>query len=188
MRFLSRLFGEKSKPAGVPLPEYKGPAWAAAFSVSTEPIAMCSQLTPENMIGEEPRQVPTADAMAAPTASSSEGLVRPLPGPDNAVPWPMPSPLGAQMLTFWGTGSARSEAFTLQSDAALRVVTRKGSIEVSVQREDQTFLSDRVCLDGNQVCLGMMAIPRSGTYSLVVESQTGMDWGVTVLYMGHPGF
>ena len=51
---------------------------------------MCSQLTPENMFGEEARQAPTADAMAAPTASSSEGLVRPLAGLDNAVPWPMP--------------------------------------------------------------------------------------------------
>jgi hypothetical protein len=29
-----------------------------------------------------------------------------------------------------------------------------------------------------------MAIPRSGTYSLVVEAEAGLDWGVTVVYRG----
>jgi hypothetical protein len=88
------------------------------------------------------------------------------------------------MLTFWGTGSARSAEFALPSDGALRIVAQGGPIEVRLRREDGSYLTDRACLDGKQVRLGMMAIPSSGTYSLVVESHAGLDWGVTVLYMG----
>jgi hypothetical protein len=183
MGFLSWLVGEKSEGAGSPAPASQRPAWATAFSLSGKPILMCTQLTPENIYAESPRQLPTADAPTAAAASSAEGLLRPLAGADNTVPWPLPPFEGAQMLTFWGTGSARSAEFTLPSDGVLRIVAR-GPIEVRVRRKDGSYLSDRACLAAKQEQLAIMGIPSSGTYSLVVESHAEVDWGVTVLYMG----
>jgi hypothetical protein len=184
MGFFSWLYGEKPKHGGSPAQASRRPAWAAAIPVSSEPIRLCSALTPQNMVGESPRQQQPAEAPAVGTAAPAEGVLQPVAGADNAVPWPMPCPPGAHLLTFWGTGSAHSGEFALPSDGALRIVARGGPIEVRVRRKDGSFLADRASLDGERARLGLLAIPRSGTYSLVVEAEAGLDWGVTVVYRG----
>jgi hypothetical protein len=182
MGFFSWLFGTRPKPARGPAQASQRPAWAAAIPVSSEPILMCSPLTLGGPVGEGPRQPQAAAAPPVASTPSAEEALQPVAGAANGVPWPMPCPSGAHLLTFWGTGSAHSQEFTVSSDGALRILARDGPMEVRVRRKDGSFLADCASLDGQKVRLGLMAIPRSGTYSLVVEAKAGLDWGVTVLY------
>lgn len=171
---------DKTKPADSPMQASTRPAWADAIPVSSLPIQMCSDLTPENMFRESPRQPLDVEGPAV-ASQPAEGTLQPVEGADCAVPWPLPCPPGAHVLTFWGTGSAQTREFTLPSDGLLRIVARGGPMEVRVRRKDGRFLADRASLYGKPARLALMGIPRSGTYCLLVEAEPGLDWGVTVL-------
>lgn len=144
---------------------------------------MFSPLTEENMYADSGRPYSVVEAVVA-TDQSHAGLIHPVAGVGNAVRWPFPSPSGSCLLTFWGTGSAQSVEFTLQSDAVLRIVSPSGPIEVSVRRKGESILAEGACLDGVHFRFGLMAIPRRGTYCLVVHAEPGIDWGITVIYSG----
>jgi hypothetical protein len=143
-------------------------------------------MTPENMFGESAQQQQSSETPAMTTGPSAEGAHQPVAGADNAVPWIAPCPPDAHLLTFWGTGSAHSGEFFLPSDAAIRIVVRDGPIVVRVRRNDGSFLADVGFVDGKTARLALLAIPRSGTYSLVVEAEARGDWGLTVVYRGPP--
>ncbi|HEV3022820.1 MAG TPA: hypothetical protein VGX76_10135, partial [Pirellulales bacterium] len=66
------------------------------------------------------------------------------------------------------------------------IVVRDGPIVVRVRRNDGSFLADVGFVDGKTARLALLAIPRSGTYSLVVEAEARGDWGLTVVYRGPP--
>jgi hypothetical protein len=184
MGLFSWLFGNTQKPVASTPQASKRPTWAAAIPVYSESIQLCSAPTPEKLFRATPRLQQTAGTQPVAAVTSTEAVIQPVAGADNAVPWPMPFPTGAHQLTFWGTGSAHTAEFALLSDGALRIVARCGPIKLRVQRQDGSFLDDKADLDGQKVRLGLMAISENGTYSLVVEASAGVDWGVTVLYSG----
>jgi hypothetical protein len=47
---------------------------------------------------------------------------------------------------------------------------------------DGSFLDEGAFLDGQKIRLGLMAMPVSGVYSLVIKAAAEADWGVTVVY------
>ncbi len=102
----------------------------------------------------------------------------PISGTNTPIPWPLPLPPEMQTLTFRGEGNNTTEEFTLQADAALRIIVENGPFTLRVRKADGTFLSDvaRVADKG----LALMAIPERGRYSLVIDSSS--RWGVTVVY------
>lgn len=103
----------------------------------------------------------------------------PLHGPENAVPWPTPPIPGTAMLTFWGSGDATTQPFTLPGDASVRIAVEKGPLTVRVLRSDGS--------DGANIApipnagLGLGAIPEGGIYTLDVRT-TG-SWGITIVFM-----
>jgi hypothetical protein len=103
----------------------------------------------------------------------------PMHGPENAVPWPTPPIPGTSMLTFWGTGDANTQEFTLPSDASVRIAVEKGPFALRVLRPDGT--------DGANIAtipnagLGLGAIPKGGTYTLDVR--TSGSWGISIVFM-----
>jgi hypothetical protein len=81
-------------------------------------------------------------------------------------------------LTFRGSGNATTATFSLDDDAALRIVADGGPLKLKVKRADGTFLGDAAEIpDGGHVLMG---IPEGGVYSFVIESSA--RWGVTVVY------
>jgi hypothetical protein len=118
------------------------------------------------------RSIDAADGTCA------EAIAQPVAGVENSVPWPYPPPAGAQALTFRGSGNATTGTFSLDGDAALRIVTEGSPITLKIKRADGTFLAEAVELpDGGH---GLMAIPEGGVYSFVIESSA--RWGVTALW------
>ena len=94
------------------------------------------------------------------------------------ISWPAPLPPGAKSMTFHGEGNGTTEEFTLEGDGALRIDAKKGPFKLRVRRADGRFLKDVADLpDGGQA---LMAIPKAGRYSLVIEARG--RWGVTVVY------
>jgi|SRR5947209_16348846 len=102
----------------------------------------------------------------------------PLPGEENAVPWPVPLPPGCSALTFYGEGNQTTQAFALPGDAALRILAETGPFTLRVRRPDGSTLNDVASLpDGGPA---LMEIPEGGTYTLAV--QTPARWAVTVVF------
>jgi hypothetical protein len=159
------------------------PDWAAKFSVRSESIALFSSLSPENMFRRK-AQVPEAALGAA--AIPIEETCQPIVGPENSVPWPLPPTPGTQLSTFWGSGKATTGTFVLRADAALRIAVNGGPFKLRIRRSDGTFLRDVAALDGEELCLGLLAIPVGGSYSLVIEAPADVQWGVTVVQQWHP--
>lgn len=133
------------------------------------------------MWAEGPRIPRPEELPGVPVGQSAENLLRPLPGIEHAVPWFLPCSNEHHPVTFWGSGNAHSVEFFLPSDAALRILTRTGPLIVRVQRKDGSFLDDCGCLDGKAVRRGVLAIPHSGTYSLMVQAEAGHDWAITIV-------
>jgi hypothetical protein len=82
------------------------------------------------------------------------------------------------MLTFWGTGDAATQEFTLPADASVRIAVEKGPMALRVLRPDGT--------EGATVApipdagLALAQIPAGGTYRL--EVRTAGSWGITVIF------
>jgi hypothetical protein len=107
----------------------------------------------------------------------SDDRPEPLPGEENAIPWPVPLPPGCSTLSFYGSGDQITQAFTLRRDAALRILAEAAPLTLWVRRPNGTVLSDIASLpEGGP---GLMAIPEGGTYTLAV--QTPARWAVTVV-------
>jgi hypothetical protein len=105
-------------------------------------------------------------------------MPQPIAGAENAVPWPMPLPSGAQALTFWGSGNTTTGEFTLASDASLRIVVEAGPLTLRVLRPDGSAVGDLATMPVRGLALG--AIAEGGTYKL--EVRTVAKWGVTVVH------
>lgn len=120
--------------------------------------------------------------LAGATASCSRhnpiGENAPIKSGGKPIPWPAPLPPGTQSLTFRGDGNGTTEEFTLEGDAAIRITADKGPFKLQVRRADGKVLKDLADLpDGGDA---LLAIPKRGQYSLVVEARG--RWGVTVVY------
>ena len=163
---------------GNPRPSSQVPAWASAIPVSTLPVVLCSPITGSTLFGKVAPGLPGSSERPATTTSVDEGMLHPVAGERNAVPWPFPVPTGAHALTFWGQGSTRTAKFILPKDAALRIMANGGPFELRIQRDDGTFLPDAAQLSNGM--LGLMAISQGGTYLLIVEARA--EWGITALY------
>jgi len=87
----------------------------------------------------------------------------------------MPIAASVQALTFWGTGNGHTEEFVLPADAALRIVVKGGPIVLRVRRMNGRYVADHAQLGGQTVCLGLMAIPTSGTYVLCRRRRMGRN-------------
>jgi hypothetical protein len=106
------------------------------------------------------------------------GADTPIPSGGGPVSWPTPLPTGTQSFTFRGDGNGTTEEFTLEGDAALRIVADKGPFKLRVRRADGKFLKDEADLpNGGQA---LMAIAKKGRYAIVVEGRG--KWGVTVVH------
>jgi hypothetical protein len=103
-------------------------------------------------------------------------------GPEYAVPWPTPPLDGAELLTFWGMGSATTEPFTLPGDASIRIAVEAGPFVLRVLRPDGTDGATIAPIPNPGLALG--AIPQCGTYTLDV--QTSGRWGITIAFFA-PG-
>jgi hypothetical protein len=103
----------------------------------------------------------------------------PIHGPEKAVPWPTPPIPGTSTLTFWGSGDATTQQFTLPGDASVRIAVEKGPLTVRVLRGDGTDAADIAPIPN--AGLGLGAIPEGGTYTLDVR--TAGSWGITIVFM-----
>jgi hypothetical protein len=112
-------------------------------------------------------------------ASGADAISQPLAGPENMVWWPYPHTPGKQALVFRGSGNAETGEFTLDGEAALRIVMEAGPYTLRIRRADGTFLH-QVPKDSK----GGLALTEinegGGTYSLVIE--TPARWEVTIVY------
>jgi hypothetical protein len=102
---------------------------------------------------------------------------------NSSVSWPFPPPAGAQTLTFRGSGNATTRTFSLDYDAALRIVAEGGPLKLRIMRSDgtfETFVGDATELRIKVGEYTLAAIREGGTYSIVIESSA--RWGVTVVY------
>jgi hypothetical protein len=103
-------------------------------------------------------------------------------GPENAVPWPTPPIPGTELITFWGTGSATTEPFTLPGDASVRIAIETGPLVLRVLNPDGTDGTDGATVAPiPNAGLALAAIPQGGTYTLAVET-TG-NWGISIVFM-----
>ena len=82
----------------------------------------------------------------------------------------------------FGEAEVLASVFVLPSDAALRIVARGGPIEVRVRRDDGSFLDDTAIMTAIALIFGLMAIPTTGTYVLVINGSADVKWGVNVVY------
>jgi hypothetical protein len=103
----------------------------------------------------------------------------PIHGPEKAVPWPTPPIPGTSMLTFWGSGDATTQQFTLPGDASVRIAVEKGPLTVRVLRGDGTDAANIAPIPN--AGLGLGAIPEGGTYTLDVR--TAGSWGISIVFM-----
>lgn len=110
--------------------------------------------------------------------SDQAAPLAPLPGAENAVPWPTPPIPGTSMLTFWGARDGTTQPFTLPSDASLRIVVEKGPFVLRVLKSDGS--EGATVAPVPNAGLALAAIPEGGTYTLEVRTAGG--WGVTVVF------
>ncbi len=104
--------------------------------------------------------------------------IAPRHGAEFAVPWPTPPIPGTALVTFWGSGDATSEPFTLPGDASVRIAAETGPFALRVLNPDGTDGAAIAPVPTGGLALG--AIPRGGTYTLDVR--TAGRWGVTVVF------
>jgi hypothetical protein len=104
--------------------------------------------------------------------------IAPMHGLKNAVPWPVPLPPDASVMTFSGNGDAATQEFALPSDAALRITVEKGPMVLRVLKSDGTEGATLMPIPTRGLALG--AIPQAGTYTL--EVRTSDRWAVTVVF------
>jgi hypothetical protein len=159
------------------------PAWAAEVSAVSQPILLFSERSQFNAYGSDQQETPPNGTDSSDALRTGNGVSQPVCGANNAVPWPMPVLNGADVVSFWGTGSAITTELVLPSDAALRIVAQGGPIEIRVGRDDGTFLDDTASAEAIVPVFGLMAIPASGTYVLAISAATEVKWGVSVVYL-----
>lgn len=180
---LLRLF-RSSASEDDKLSDLQRPLWASAVSVLTEPIQVWSELALATLLASNTQPQGEIGNRASTTVAIAEGTPQPLAGARNAVPWPSPPPQDAEVFTYWGRGSGKTSGFTLQGDAALRIVAKSGPFRLRIRRRDGTFLVDSAEMAGRAIHLGLMAISAGGTYSLVIQAPDRVRWGVTVVARG----
>jgi hypothetical protein len=88
--------------------------------------------------GSKPRRL--AVVPQEPTAMSDRppAPIAPRHGAEFAVPWPTPPIPGTALVTFWGSGDATSEPFTLPGDASVRIAAETGPFALRVLNPDGT--------------------------------------------------
>jgi hypothetical protein len=160
------------------LPADSRPVWAQRIRAYRQNIALFSPMTEEVRRGDGPRAM-------QPDEVPGEGGPAFVPGINHSVPWPIPEQSCPNAATLWGCGSGASREFFTPTDCALRCVAGQGRVIVRVRRKDGGMLDSAASVDGRtSLRFGLLAIPRSGTYSIVVQAADRVDWGVTVVAGG----
>lgn len=164
------------------LPADSRPAWARRILSHRQNIALFSPMTDEIQRGDGPRAMRPDEVPGVGAAGKGARLTSFVPGVGRSVPWPIPGQSSAHAATLWGSGNGASREFFTPTDCFLRCVAGQGRVVVRVRCKDGRMLADAASVDGRTtVRFGLLAIPRSGTYSIVVQAYDGVDWGVTAV-------
>lgn len=145
-------------------------------------------------LGDNPRlfpvhDVPDRQATLSPPGRASQPIVdaqrverlAPIPGIENAVPWPVPIQPGGRFFSFWGSKDGVTQPFDLAIDAVLRTTFEWGPFSLRVLTPDGSEVGSESVSNGPGFMLD--SIPMGGTFILEVRTQA--RWGITVIqYMG----
>ena len=139
-----------------------------------------------NVGGRAPILSALSDQGSPPTAKQRmSGRLRPMHGIEQAVPWPIPpQAAGASVMSFWGSGDQITEPFTLDGDAALRIVIERGLLLLRIVCPDGRELGQQTRMPGPGLALD--DIPIAGTFMLEVRAEG--RWAISVVYIPKPWY